>query len=219
MPAHVGQVSSAVGQKPPVSNGRIRVIQSVFSNNTMNMWNSEMQKILIIVSIVSFSTSCAAAPATQPRTADVGAGSSSNVAPYQRAVHDIMEGASLTFGKLTRFCATQEGKEDISKYFESYLRNIETGSRAGFIAVGTPDNGEAALTAEGKAAAARTGDNILNSAKSDPRLACMKLESEFKSGTEIKFKSRIIEGMQAYKQKRHAFCARLPRPSNCSVGE
>ena len=180
------------------------------------MWNFEMQKILITISIISFSASCSTASATELRTPDVRA---LNSAPYQRAAHDIMEGASLTFGKVARFCATQEGTEDISNSFDTYLRNMETGSRAGFIAVGAPDTGEAAITAEGKTVAARTGDNILSSAKSNPRLACMNLESEFKSGTEIKFKNRIIEGMQAYKQKRHAFCARLPRPSNCSAGE
>lgn len=185
----------------------------------MNMWNFEMQKILITVSIVLFSASCAAAPASELRTPDVGAASAANAAPYQGAVHDLVEGASLTFGKLARFCATQEGTEDISKSFDTFLRNIETGSRAGFIAVKAPDNGQTALTAEDKVVAARTGDNILNSAKSNPRLACMNLASEFKSGTEFKFKSRIIEGMRAYKQKRHAFCAGLPRPSNCSVGE
>ena len=183
------------------------------------MWNFKMQKILITISIISFSVSCSAAPATELRTPDVRAFSASNAAPYQRAAHDIMEGESLTFGKVVGFCATQEGTGDISRSFDTYLHNMETGSRAGLIAVGAPDNGESALTAEGKTVAARTGDDILNSAKSNPRLACMNLESEFKSGTEIKFKSRIIEGMQAYKQKRHAFCARLPRPLNCSAGE
>jgi hypothetical protein len=178
-----------------------------------------MPKFLIIVSIVSFSASCAAAPASDLRTPDVGVTSASNAAPYQRAVQDIVEGASLTFGKTASFCATQEGMEDISKSFDTYLRNIETGSRAGFIAVGAPHSGETVLTAEGKAVAARTGDHILNSARSNPRPVCMKLESEFKSSTEIKFKNQIMEGMQAYKQKRHAFCAKLPRPSNCEPGE
>lgn len=178
-----------------------------------------MPKILITVSIVVCSATCAAAPASALRTPNAGATIASNAVPYQGPVHDLVEGASLTFGKVARFCATQDGSKDMSKAFDIFLSNIETGSRAGFIAVKAPDNGQTALTAEDKAMASRTGENILNSAKSNPRLACMNLAAEFKSGTEIKFKNRIIESMRAYKQKRHAFCARLPRASDCSVGE
>ena len=152
-----------------------------------------MQKILIVTFIASFSAVCAAAQASELQTLDVSTAGTSTATPYQRAVQGIMEGASLTFGKLAQFCATQEGTEDISKFFDTYLRNIETGSRAGFMAVGAPDSGETTLTAEGRAVAARTGDNILNSAKSNPRIACQNLVSEFKSGTEIKLKAELLK--------------------------
>ena len=146
------------------------------------------------------------------------AGPTSSV-PYQRAVSDMAEGASLTYGKAVEFCATQPGTEEISKSFATYLRNFEAGTRAGFIAVDAPDPGESVLTSEGRTVAARTGDDIRKVVQSAPSTACARLLAELNSGTEARFEEKIVEGMREYKQKRHAFCAKVPRPTNCQPNE
>jgi len=150
--------------------------------------------------------------------AAIATGSTSSV-PYQRAVSDMVEGASLTYGRAVEFCSTQPGTEEISQSFAAYLRNFEAGTRAGFIAVGAPDSAEPVLTPEGRTVAARTGDDIRKVVQSAPSTACAKLQAELNSGTEARFKNKIVEGMREYKEKRHAFCTKVPRPANCQPNE
>lgn len=135
------------------------------------------------------------------------------------AISDMVEGASLTYGKAVEFCASQPGTEAISKSFAAYLRNFEDGTRAGFIAVGAPDSVEPVLTPEGRAVAARTGDDIRKVVQSAPSTACARLLAELNSGTEAGFKDKVVEGMREYKEKRHAFCTKVPRPASCQPNE
>ena len=179
-----------------------------------------MKPKAIVITLFAFvSISCAAAQASELQISDVRDSGGLRTVPYQRVVSDLVEGASLTLGKVAHFCATQEGTASILHSYETYLRNMEAGTRAGLIEIGERDNGEAVLTAEGKAMAARTGESILNSAKSNARAACMNFESEFRSGTVVKFKNQVIARKQEYKRARNAYCAKQPRPSNCSVDE